>query len=150
LEDDILSKIVQKEEPELLTDITPNAEIDVIRYYTQVQGIKSFVGVPLFYGKNLAGILALDSKVSDAFGIEHIYALGRFIRIISMIIALYDDKFKDSLAENRLNGLLGLLSGDRFFDNEEDLYKTMEGSLKNLLTWDAFTFVWYNPAEQKI
>jgi diguanylate cyclase (GGDEF)-like protein len=149
LEDDILSKIVQKEEPELLTNISPNAEMDVIRYYTQSQGIKSFVGVPLFYGKALAGILALDSKVSDAFGIETIYTLGRFVRIISMIIALYDEKFKDTLAEQRLNGLLQLLSGDRFFESESELYKTIEGSIRNLLSWDAFTFIWFNPVDQK-
>jgi diguanylate cyclase (GGDEF)-like protein len=149
IEDDILSKIVQKEEPELLTDISHNAETDVVRYYSKMQGIKSFVGVPLFYGKTLTGILALDAKVSDAFGIETIYSLGRFVRIISMIIALYDEKFKDTLAENRLNGILNLLTSDRFFENEEELYKTIEGSLRNLLPWDAFTFIWFNPIEQK-
>ena len=149
IEDDILSKIVQKEEPELLTDISHNAETDVVRYYSKTQGIKSFVGVPLFYGKTLTGILALDAKVSDAFGIETIYSLGRFVRIISMIIALYDEKFKDTLAENRLNGILNLLTSDRFFENEAELYKTIEGSLRNLLPWDAFTFIWFNPIEQK-
>ncbi|MGE5399843.1 MAG: GAF domain-containing protein [Ignavibacteriales bacterium] len=149
LEDDILSKIVQKEEPELLTEITPNAESDVIRYYSSPQGIKSFVGVPLYYGKSLAGILALDSKAADAFGIETIYSLGRFVRVISIVIALFDEKYSDSLAEKKLDGLLGLLSGDRFFNNEEELYKTLESSLKNLLQWDAFTFVYFRPMEQK-
>jgi diguanylate cyclase (GGDEF)-like protein len=149
IEDDILSKIVQKEEPELLTDISSNAETDVVRYYTQAQGIKSFVGVPLFYGKTLSGILALDSKVNDAFGIETIYSLGRFVRIVSMIIALYDDKFKDTLAENRLTGILGLLRGDKFFDNEEEMFKTIESSLINLLSWNAFSFIWFNPVDQK-
>ncbi|MGE5410234.1 MAG: GAF domain-containing protein [Clostridiales bacterium] len=149
LEDDILSKIVQKEEPELLTDITVNAEGDVIRYYSVPQGIKSFVGVPLYYQNMLAGILALDSKESDAFGIETIYSLGRYVRIISFIIALFDEKHKDSLAERKLNGLLGLLSGDRFFQNEDELYNSLENALKNLISWDAFTFVYYNPLEQK-
>ncbi|HEX2868418.1 MAG TPA: GAF domain-containing protein [Ignavibacteriales bacterium] len=149
LEDDILSKIVQKEEPELLTEIAPTAEADVIRYYSSVQGIKSFVGVPLYYGKNLAGILALDAKVGDAFGIETVYSLGRFVRVISIIIALFDEKYSDSLAEKKLNGLLGLLNEDRFFTSEEELYKSLEGSMKNLLQWDAFTFVFYRPMEQK-
>ena len=149
LEDDILSKIVQKEEPELLTDISATAESDVIRYYNSPQGIKSFVGVPLFYGKNLSGILALDSKVNDAFGIETIYSLGRFVRIISMIIALYDEKYKDSLAEQRLNGMINLVSGDRYFETEDELYTVIENSLKALISWDAFTFVFYNPLDQK-
>ncbi len=94
IEDDILSKIVQKEEPELLTDITPNAEKDVIRYYNSPQGIRSFVGVPLFYGKKLAGVLALDSKEGDAFGIESIYSLGRIVRVISILISLFEDKYR--------------------------------------------------------
>lgn len=149
LEDDILSKIVQKEEPELLTDINVTAEGDVIRYYSVPQGIKSFVGVPLYYQNMLAGILALDSKESDAFGIETIYSLGRYVRIISFIIALFDEKHKDSLAERKLSGLLGLLSGDRFFQNEDELYNSLENALKNLISWDAFTFVYYNPLEQK-
>jgi len=149
LEDDILSKIVIKEEPELLTDISSTAEPDVIRYYNSPQGIKSFVGVPLFYGKHLSGILALDSKVNDAFGIETIYSLGRFIRIISMIIALFDEKFKDSLAEQRLNGLLSLINGDKYFETEDELYTIIESSLKALIHWDAFTFIFYDPIEQK-
>ncbi|MGE5353860.1 MAG: GAF domain-containing protein [Acidobacteriota bacterium] len=149
LEDDILSKIVQKEEPEILTEITPTAEADVIRYYSSVQGIKSFVGVPLYYGKNLAGILALDSKVGDAFGIETVYSLGRFVRVISIVIALFDEKYSDSLAEKKLNGLLGLLNEDKFFNNEEELFHSLEGALKNLLQWDAFTFVFFKPMEQK-
>ncbi|MFN3695230.1 MAG: hypothetical protein ACK4UV_09485 [Ignavibacterium sp.] len=67
IEDDILSKIVQKSEPELLSNISPTAEADVIRYYDKPQGIRSFVGVPLFYENNLIGILAMDSKMDDAF-----------------------------------------------------------------------------------
>lgn len=149
IEDDILSKIVQREEPELLTEIAPTAEADVIRYYSSVQGIKSFVGVPLYYGKTLAGILALDAKVGDAFGIETVYSLGRFVRVISIIIALFDEKYSDSLAEKKLNGLLGLLNEEKFFSTEEELYKSLEGSLKNLLHWDAFTFVFYKPLDQK-
>ncbi|MFH1196351.1 MAG: GAF domain-containing protein [bacterium] len=149
IENDILSKIVLNEEPELLTDITMTAETDVIRYYSSAQGIKSFVGVPLFYGKSLTGILALDSKVSDAFGIETIYSLGRVVRVISIIISLFEDRFKETLAEQRLKSLLGVLSTDKKFSTEEELFNTLEQSVENLITWDAFTFVYYFPAEQK-
>lgn len=149
LEDDILGKIVQKEEPELLTDISPNAEADVIRYYSMPQGIKSFVGVPLFYGKNLTGILILDSKVNDAFGIEQIYSLGRIVRIISVIISLFEEKFSESQAEQRLKALLGILSNDKKFENETDIYSALDASMHELLDWDVFTFVVYNPTEHK-
>ena len=149
LEDDILGKIVQKEEPELLTDISSNAEIDVIRYYSAPQGIKSFVGVPLFYGKSLTGILVLDSKVNDAFGIEQVYALGRIVRVISIIITLFEEKFSESQAELRLNTLLNMLSHDKKIESESDLHKTIENAVQGLMDWDSFTFVSYYPSEQK-
>ncbi|MCZ7613732.1 MAG: hypothetical protein M5T52_09375 [Ignavibacteriaceae bacterium] len=44
IEDDVLSKIVENGEPELLTDISRTAEADVIRYYDAPQGIKKFCG----------------------------------------------------------------------------------------------------------
>ena len=147
LEDDILSKIVRREEPEILTDITPNAEVDVIRYYNGKLGIKSFVGVPLFYGTSLAGVLGLDSKVNDAFGIETIYSLGRFVRVLSIIISLFEEKFSESQAENRLKSLLGVLSMDKKFANEKELFTMLENAVKNLLKWNAFTFVYFNPAD---
>ncbi|MBI5731412.1 MAG: GAF domain-containing protein [Ignavibacteriales bacterium] len=149
LEDDILGKIVQKEEPELLTDISSNAEIDVIRYYSAPQGVKSFVGVPLFYGKSLTGILVLDSKVNDAFGIEQIYALGRIVRVISIIITLFEEKFSESQAELRLNTLLNMLSHDKKIESEVDLHRTIENAVQGLMDWDSFTFVSYYPPEHK-
>lgn len=149
IEDDILSKIVLKEEPEILTEVSPNAESDVIRYYVKPQGIKSFVGVPLFYGDQLAGVLAIDSKMPDAFGIETIYSLGRFVRVISSIIALFDEKYAESQAESRLKSLLGVLSADRKFESETELYNAVENAVKGLTTWDIFTFVSYNIIEQK-
>lgn len=149
LEDDILGKIVQKEEPELLTDISSNAEIDVIRYYSAPQGIKSFVGVPLFYGKHLTGILVLDSKVNDAFGIEQIYSLGRIVRVISIIISLFEEKFAESQADQRLKTLLNILGTDKKFESEIDVHQTIESSMQGLLDWDSFTLVSYHPAEHK-
>lgn len=149
IEDDILSKIVKKEEPELLTDITPTAERDVIRYYNSKQGIKSFVGVPLFYGRTLAGVLALDSKMNDAFGIETIYSLGRFVRVLSIIISLFEEKFSESQAEQRLKSLLTVLNIERRFNNEKELFAMMESAVKDLLPWNAFTFVYFDPTAQK-
>ncbi|MBM4170299.1 MAG: diguanylate cyclase [Ignavibacteria bacterium] len=148
LVDDILGKIIQKEEPEVF-DVSSTAEQDVIRYYTSPQGIKSFLGVPLFYGKSLTGIFVLDSKVTDAFGIEHIYALGRIVRVISVIITLFEEKYSDSQSERRLNALLGVINFDKKFESETDLYNAIENAIHGLLEWDAFTFVSYLPLEHK-
>ncbi len=149
LEDDIISKIVNQEEPIHLSEISTNAEMDVIRYYDSPQGIKSFVGVPLFYNKKLSGVLVVDAKAPDAFGVETVYSLGRFVRIIAIIISLFDEKFSGSTSENRLEGLLSILKKERKFDSVDDLHDIIDGSIKNLIHWDAFSFVYYSPEDQK-
>lgn len=149
LEDDIISKIVQNQEPIHLNEISPNAELDVVRYYDAPQGIKSLVGVPLFYEDSLTGVLVVDSKAPDAFGIETVYSLGRFVRIIAIIISLFDEKFTGSTAEKRLETLLDILKVDRKFDNEDDIKETINGAIKNLIYYDAFSFVYFEPSVQK-
>ena len=149
IEDDILSKIVQKNEPELLSDISAAAEVDVIRYYDKPQGIRSFVGVPLFYEGSLIAILAVDSKVGDQFGIETIYSLGRFVRVITMIIQIFEEKHSDSISQQRLKGLLNLIGPETNFDTEEGVLDSMQNALSDLIEWDTFVFVYFKPVEQK-
>ena len=148
IEDDILSKIVQSGEPELLTDISPAAESDVIRYYSSAQGIRSFVGVPLFYDKNLIAIIAVDSKVGDEFGIETIYSLGRFVRVITMIITIFEEKYSDTISQQRLKGIMKLIGPDNNYDDETELLHTIQNTVESLISWDAFVFVYYDPVEK--
>ena len=148
IEDDILSKIVQNGEPELLTDISPAAESDVIRYYSSAQGIRSFVGVPLFYDKNLIAIIAVDSKVGDEFGIETIFSLGRFVRVITMIITIFEEKYSDTISQQRLKGIMKLIGPDNNYDDETELLHTIQNTVESLISWDAFVFVYYDPVEK--
>ncbi len=149
VQDDILSKIVQKGEPELLNEISPVAEMDVIRYYTAAQGIRSFVGVPLFYDKQLIAIIAVDSKAADVFGIETIYSLGRFVRVLTMIISLFEEKHSESVSQHRLKGVLSLINPDKVFAEEEDVITAVQNAVQQLIFYDAFAFVYYRPLEQK-
>lgn len=149
LEDDILSKIVQRSEPELLTEISPAAEADVIRYYDTPQGIRSFVGAPIYYDNSLIAIIAIDSKVGDQFGIETIYSIGRFVRVITMIIQIFEEKHSDSISQSRLKGLLNLIDSENNFESQEKVLTTLSDSVNELLEWDAFTFVYFKPVEQK-
>ncbi|MCU0405501.1 MAG: GAF domain-containing protein [Ignavibacteriaceae bacterium] len=140
IEDDVLSKIVETGEPELLTDISRTAEADVIRYYDSNQGIKSFAGVPVFYNNELVAIIAIDSKVEDAFGIETIYSLGRFIRLITMLIGIFEEKYSDTISQKRLEGLLKILGPENEFEDEKEMI--------NMIKWDAFAFIYFNPIDK--
>ena len=148
IEDDVLSKIVESGEPELLTDIPRTAEADVIRYYDANQGIKSFAGVPVFYNNDLVAIIAIDSKVEDAFGIETIYSLGRFIRLITMLIGIFEEKYSDTISQKRLEGLLKILGPDNEFEDERELINALPEALKSMIKWDAFVFIYFNPIEK--
>lgn len=148
IEDDTLSKIVTNGEPELLSDIPITAEADNIRYYSTLQGIRSFVGVPLFFDKNLVGVLAIDSKQEDQFGIETIYSLGRFVRIITILIGLFEQKYSEFIAQKRLSGLLNLISPGVRLEEEKDIISTVERAVNYLIPWDAFCLVYYSPIEK--
>jgi diguanylate cyclase (GGDEF)-like protein len=148
LEDDVLSKIVETGEPELLTDISRAAESDVIRYYDMPQGIRSFAGVPVFYNEELIAIIAIDSKLEDAFGIETIYSLGRFVRIITMLIGLFEEKYSDTISQKRLQGLLKIIGPENEFEDEKALINSLPESLKGMINWDAFVFIYFDPVEK--
>ena len=148
IEDDVLSKIVENGEPELLTDISRAAEADVIRYYDSPQGIKSFAGAPVFYNEDLVAIIAIDSKVEDAFGIETIYSLGRFIRLITMLIGIFEEKYSDTISQKRLEGLLKILGPESEFENEKELINALPETLKMMVKWDAFVFIYFDPLEK--
>ncbi|MGD8307196.1 MAG: GAF domain-containing protein [Ignavibacteria bacterium] len=145
IEDDILSKIVQSGEPELLSEIPPTAETDVIRYYSSEQNIRSFVGVPLFYDKTLIAILAVDSKEQDAFGIETVYALGRFIRVITLLITIFEEKHSDNISQQRLDGIMKFIGPENDYEDEKELIKLIHTAAESMVSCDAFSFVYYDP-----
>jgi diguanylate cyclase (GGDEF)-like protein len=148
-EDDILSKIVSNQEPEIMTNIPSRAEKDNLRYYKTPQNIKSFIGVPLFYDKWLAGVLAIDSTEEYAFSIEHVFSLGRFSRLLSMLIWLFNEKSSDTQAEKRLNSLINVINGNLNFKDETELATLLENSARNLVESDLVTFVYFNPHKKK-
>jgi diguanylate cyclase (GGDEF)-like protein len=148
IEDDILSKIVQTSEPQLLSDILPNAEYDNIRYYEKPQGIKSFVGVPVFYESNLIAIIALDSKAGDSFGIETIYSLGRFIRVITLLIQIFEERHREHLSQKRLNALLNFLNVEFAQDSYDNVINSISETFKEFFEWDLFSIVFYDRIEK--
>jgi len=149
IEDDILSKIIQKGEPEHLTHISNTAEADVIRYYESPVGIKSFVGVPLYYGNSLIAILALDSIQEDVFGVETIYALGSFVRVITILITIFEEKYSDTISQKRLDGILKLISPEKPMLNSDDVLFALQNTLDSFIKWDSFALILFDPIEKK-
>jgi diguanylate cyclase (GGDEF)-like protein len=103
---DIISQIAKSMKPEILSDINPAAELDLLPYYKSSSGTNSFIGIPVIYDKNVIGVLTADSKHSDAYDTVMVNFLSHFAKMISGLIRSYSDKYElvqDSKYLNILN-----------------------------------------------
>ena len=102
---DIISQIATNLKPELLTEINPSVELDLIPYYTKRVGTGSFVGVPVFYNKTLIGILCADSHASDAYESFTVSFLGQFTKLIGTLVNTYTEKYELLQASRTLSAV---------------------------------------------
>ncbi len=97
---DIVSQIAKSGRPEILTEIKPSAQSDLIPYYTKPAGTTSFVGVPVFLNHTVIGVLCADSTQDDAYDEITIGSLGHFTKLISGLTQSYTGKY-DLLQSSR-------------------------------------------------
>jgi len=93
MESDLMSQIAAGGKPQVVSCIEPANEKDLIPYYGSLAFVKSFVGVPVFFGQRVVGVLAADSKAEDAFGVETLSLLSLFTRLLSALIKSYTEKY---------------------------------------------------------
>nr|MCU0329499.1 GAF domain-containing protein [Candidatus Kapabacteria bacterium] len=91
--DDVVSQIALHGRPEILTEIRATAELDLLPYYQRAAGTQSFIGVPVYYGKNVVGVLCADAKEPDAYDSFTIGFFGHFTKLISSLIQSYTAKY---------------------------------------------------------
>ena len=90
---DVLSQIGVIAKPEILTEINPSAELDLLPYYTSSAGTRSFVGIPVIYDGVVVAILTADTNEDDAYDQSTVMFLGHFTRLLSGLIHSYNDKY---------------------------------------------------------
>lgn len=149
MEDDFISQIMVSGVPQLRNSVSSTAEADVIRYYTKIQGIRSVIGVPIYYNEKLIGALVLDAKQADVFGMETIYELGRFVRLITITINLFEERFLETLSKTRLKGILQFMAPVNSIKSERDVFRIVKDSIPTMFEWDAFAFVYYDNELEK-
>jgi len=128
---DIVSQIARSIKPEILTDINPAAELDLLPYYNSNSGTNSFIGIPVIYDKNVIGVLTADSKHSDAYDAIMVNFLSHFAKLISGLIRSYSDKYdlaQDSKYLKAYNKLEQLVNSN---DNNK-VYNELVNSLNEL------------------
>ncbi|MCS7000284.1 MAG: diguanylate cyclase [Candidatus Kapabacteria bacterium] len=93
LGDDILSHIVRSGQAQIVCDIQQSAECDLLPYYFQATGTRSFAAVPVYLHKTVVAVLAVDSDQNDAYDEQTVGTLGQCSRLISMLIQSYTAKY---------------------------------------------------------
>ncbi len=102
---DVISRIAMSGKPEIISEINPAAEVDVVPYYEAPGGVKSLIGVPIFYRDDVIAVLAADSLTDEGFGRETVPLLGNFTRLFSAILRALADKYDLGVIKTTFNSL---------------------------------------------
>jgi diguanylate cyclase (GGDEF)-like protein len=102
---DVVSQIALEGRPEILTQISPAAVLDLLPYYKYKSGTKSFVGVPVYFKGNVVGVLCADAAEEDAYTDVTIGFFGHFTKLISGLVTSYTTKFDLHQSARKLDAL---------------------------------------------
>jgi diguanylate cyclase (GGDEF)-like protein len=118
---DIVTQIVENLKPEILTDINPTAELDLIPYYLQPVGTSSFFGMPVIFNDAIVGVICVDSDENNAYDTSIVGLFGQFAKLISSLVKSYTDKYdlmQDSKTLESINKFRNMLKESDFTINK--------------------------------
>ena len=107
---DVISQIVANSKPQILSQINPAAELDLIPYYVEPVGTTSFIGIPIIFENAVVGILCADSAIQDIYNRTTVIFLGHFTKILSALFGSYSNNYSNENANKTLE-LLNKFSG---------------------------------------
>ncbi|MCS6808951.1 MAG: GAF domain-containing protein, partial [Bacteroidota bacterium] len=91
--DSVFTHITETGSPEILSEISNEAELELLPYYTAPSRTRSFVGVPVYFDKAVVGVLMADSTEDDAYDNATVSFLGHFTKLIAGLIQSYTEKY---------------------------------------------------------
>lgn len=145
LANDVISHIALTGTPEILTEINPSAEIDLLPYYQESAATRSFVGVPVYFNNNVVGILTADTTEEDAYDSMTVGFLGHFTKLISGLIQGYTEKY-DLLQSARTLEVVDTFR--RLVNNQgvtkEDVCTALMESLDGLISYSSMGICIYS------
>lgn len=129
---DVVLQIAKDIKPEILTDINPAAEIDLLPYYKSNSGTNSFIGIPVIYDRNVIGVLTADSKHTDAYDGIMVSFMGHFAKLISGLIRSYSDKY-DLAQQSKYYNSLKDFEAECYNIKEHELFTKLYSRLSDLM-----------------
>jgi diguanylate cyclase (GGDEF)-like protein len=149
---DIISRIGINGQPQLVNNILPETERDVLCYYKNLQDIRSFIGVPVFYAGDASsqpiGVLAVDSKAADAYGEETFAVLSHVSKLISSLLISYTEKY-DLFADVKLIEADSKLK-KRISEHPSisAVMNSLTEELENIVAWESISVVLYDEGQR--
>jgi diguanylate cyclase (GGDEF)-like protein len=148
---DLVSAVALSGKPELLTEVNPDSQQELFPYYTAHEGIKSFVGVPVFYSKGGGGdhgqpvaVIAVDSVAEDDFGDETVAVLGQATKLVSALIKTYNDKYDLLLNAELLRSIRRMQEKIRGDFSLPTIVQALSDEITKMIGWDHLTVVLYD------
>jgi len=136
ISNDIISQIILNRKPEILTEISPSAEMELIPYYDKNIGTQSFIGLPVIISGKVVGVLCADSDIPDAYDSQTVGFMGHFIQLIVSLVKNYIDKYELLLASKTLeaiNSFRSLLFQKQL--NVENISESLVNAASSLLQY---------------
>ncbi|MBI3365641.1 MAG: GAF domain-containing protein, partial [Ignavibacteriae bacterium] len=148
---DLVTGVAENGKPELVSEVNPMSERELLPYYTTPVGIHSFIGVPVYFSRlnheqiptYPVAVIAIDSKVEDAFGQETLALLGQFTKLVSALIKSYTDKYDLLLDSELLRSIRRLQERVRNDFSLNTILHSLSEETSKLVSWDHISVVLY-------
>ena len=146
---DLVSQVGTTGKPQIVGAVNPASERDLLPYYEQTVGVKSVVGVPVFFtngGNEIApvGMIVVDSLAEDQFGQETLSILGRFTKLVSALIKSYTDKYDLLLDAELLASIRRMHDRIGSSPTEDAVLETLLDEAHRLATWECLALVMFD------
>jgi diguanylate cyclase (GGDEF)-like protein len=149
---DLVSKVALSGKPEFVTEVNPLSESELLPYYDSQSGVRSFVGVPVFFPKTTGdtsmdqpvAVIAVDSRGEDEFGPETLTLMGQFTKLLSALIKSYNDKYDLLLDSELLSSIRRFQERVRNSFSLPVIIQSLAEEASKLVNWDFLSVVLYD------
>ncbi len=147
---DLISQIANTGKPQLVTEINALSQPEMLGYYDEIEPVKTFVGVPIFYSQMAiepqtpVGVLALDCLEADEYGNETLASLGHVTKLISGLIRSYTDKYDLLLDSELLRSVTRMRDQLKIDFTIHTVSRSLVEETSRLVGWDYISVVLFD------
>ncbi|HEY6951827.1 MAG TPA: sensor domain-containing diguanylate cyclase [Bacteroidota bacterium] len=147
---DLISQIANTGKPQLVTEVNALSQPETLGYYEDVEPVKTFVGVPIFYSQlavepqSPVAVLAMDCLEQDAYGNETLTSLGHVTKLISGLIRSYTDKYDLLLDSELLRSITRMRDQLKMDFTIHTVARSLVEETSRLVAWDYLTVVLFD------